>query len=177
MPLAQVAYPTASAYRLHPAAEDVTVSAYPYVSDYLWCKAEASLVQDLGADVAMHLSGQHAFACPTTVHQARSMPDAAAWEVVIDAEIDGLVEKGMIPCSQPDTGVDIIPCSLVLNEPYKLQDDGEWRPAKKCRLVASGNLTTGYEKCETYAPTPETTSTFLTFILCQDLKLQKKLSH
>ena len=174
VPLAQTGYTTATAYKLHPAAEDYTISAYPFVEDYIWCQAEASLAQMVGTQTAMHLSGQHAFACPATVHQARSMPDAADWEIAIDAEIDGLVGKGMIPCSQPAPGVDVIPCSMVLNEPLKLQGDGEWRPAKKCRMVASGNLTTGYEKSETFAPTPETASTFLSFILCQVLKCYKR---
>ena len=57
----------------------------------------SSLSRVLNPEVAFHLSGQHAFACTGTALQALSSPDSAEWSVVIDAEIDGLVEKGMVP--------------------------------------------------------------------------------
>ena len=60
-------------YRLHPAMDvtsEVSTSVTPamFADAYQWNKAEQSVVAIVGPEMAMSLSGQHSFVCPTTVH-------------------------------------------------------------------------------------------------------------
>ena len=103
---------------------------------------------------------------------ALKRPNAVGWKLAAQTELDQFVENGGYFVERPPDGEKAVPCMSVLTMPEKpvVNADGvtELKATERLRIVTAGNLTDGYTKEETYAPTPgmSTINVFFSLLVC-----------